>query len=270
MLPFKKNLNNKSKEKFKLKTISLISLIIFISIGCYIYQYPLIQKQKELENKQSDIYPLEHNQETWEHYEHLLHPHLSLQKNFDLLGESDKNFFHRNFFKKIQQCLYLNLTVELETQLMLNLNQGSTRDAVMRGLLSKQEVNDYIEQNNTNLLSEELILYIGKFNRKYLQRDDFELPIDMREYELKVALMLESLDVADRYLVHDERKFYLWAAYILRETSGVFSSFKSNQLLMSAASKVPLDHLKSEVALAICQAIDQLSLMKKDKVIQNR
>lgn len=181
---------------------------------------------------------------------------------FATVEEKKKIQLHRNFLKKIQMCINLNLSPEVEAQLVYNLTKGASREAVLRGMLSRQEVYELIDRSQTSLLGKELVTFVENFNKNFLQRDDFELPPDMREYELKVALMEEFLSVADTHITLDSRKFYLWAAYILNNINQKVNYFNDNKKIIQTVINIPVDHLKTEIPLAICIAIDEIS--KKD------
>ena len=261
-------MNKKSSKNNKNIFIASLAIAIFVATAYYVLRFPLNeQKEKQALSQQTP----NSNGQTWEDYQNLNTINPSADYDiFSSLSEPEQNSLHRNFLLKIQKCLSLVLTQELETQLIYNLGQGSSREAVLRGLLSKQEVFELIERDTSPLLTEEITLFIDAFNKQFLQRDDFELPLDMRQYELKVALMEEFLDVADLHLNTDTRKFYLWAAYILNSTTSNFDATKTNQQLVSMVSKIPVDHLKSEVPLAICQTIDRLAAKTAKKSTQHQ
>lgn len=251
-------MNKKVTKNKKNLFITFLAIAIFSATIYYILQFPRTDRDKKLQTI-SSLKPADSKQ-SWEEYQYLDAVNPSADYDvFSSLSEAEKNSLNRNFIIKIEKCLSLVITHELETQLVYNLSQGSSREAVLRGLLAKHEVFDLIENESSDLLTEEISIFISEFNKNFLQRDDFELPVDMRQYELKVALIDEFLDVADLHLSTDTRKFYLWAAYILNSTAGKFKTTNTNQQLLNRVSKIPIDHLKTEVPLAICEAIDKLA-----------
>ena len=206
--------------------------------------------------KKNQIIEADLIKEHWDEYQNIDLPPI-ISTSFDDLTEESQAALHKKFLSKIQKCLMLSLTYEEEMQLIYNLLQGSTREAVLRGLLSKLEVNQIMDLNQSSLLSKDISDFTGKLNNQYL--DDFELPIDMRVYELKILLMEEFLDVAEKNLSIDERRFYLWSGHILRDLLGIFSKDLNNHDFFNELIKIPKDHLLSEVPLAVCISLDSMS-----------
>ncbi len=226
--------------------------MVFVLLGFYVTKYPKQNFLKKNQTIESEL-----AREHWDAYQDIDLPAV-ISTSFDDLSEDAKTALHKKFLIKIQKCLMLSLTYEEEMQLIYNLLQGSTREAVLRGLLSKLEVTELMDLNQSPLLSKEISDFSRKLNNQYLQRDDFELPIDMRMYELKILLMEEFLNVAEKNLNMDERRFYLWSGHILRDLLGMFSKDLNNHDFFNELIKIPKDHLLSEVPLAVCHVLDNI------------
>lgn len=231
-----------------------IVIAIFLLLTIYVIKFP----QSEYQDKIKQFNQHERS-ESWEDYQYLKQFNSEqTDQKFQQLEESSIYSLHRKFLSKIQKCLSISLTHEEETQLIYNLSQGSTREAILRGLISKEEVNELIELSQTPLVSKDTALLVTELNKKFLQRDDFELPLDMRQFELKIVLMEEFLDVGEAQMQIDMRRFYLWAGYILRNYLKMFDLGLNNEELFLKIKNIPKDHLLAEVPLAICNALDTI------------